>query len=60
MLNGDWVQIRGDGAEIDPTQVKIFDFINVKHKHNTLYADDESDYDEGKQPYNYTIQVKWD
>ena len=60
VLHGDWVQVGGDGAEIDAKEVKLFDVINVKHKHGDLYADDQSDFKWGNQVYNYTIKIKWE
>ena len=54
VLNGDWVQVRGDGADIDAKQVCVLDFINDKHKHRRVsYAADQSDFKWGSQPYNY-------
>ena len=38
MLNGDWVQVDGDDAEIDSKEVDLFDFMNNKHKDDHFYA----------------------
>ena len=60
VLNGDWVQICGDGAEIDSNTLPIFQLFDYNTRHVDQYADDQSDRNYGNQPYNYTLQIKWE
>ena len=60
VLNGDWVQIVGDGAEIDAKTTRLFEFLDHTQFHGDLTAIDQSEAEFGPQSFNYTIKTQWE